>query len=173
MSDRMIPVARVLELFDERLEELSYGLDETDQARSDALAQLRDDVAALANPTAPTERPHVTPIGGNLAVKPLGSPDPQPAKPARKSPPRLKYKFGPAGSIHEIALTAGQRETLRTVHRLGLRHRDNICPRRLLTGSSSASLVKKGLLAQRSFPVIGYKLTAEGKAVVAALTKDD
>lgn len=123
----------------------------------------------------PTERPHVTPIGGNLGVKPLGSPDPTPIKPlpASKSSPRLhQYKFGPAGSIETIMLTTGQREALRTIASQEKIRRGGICPRWLLASATSTSLLRRDLVTKHDYPLIGYRLTERGQAVVAALTAD-
>lgn len=161
----VITLAELDRLIAKELSTHEYG-DTFDGARV-ALDGLRDRIRAHC--AAPIEQPHVTPIGGHLGVKPLGSPNSAPAKPAPKSTLQLHYKFGPAGSVETISLTDSQREALRTIAKVGANRRNQICPRRLLASATSTSLLKRDLVTKHSYPVIGYKLTERGKAVVAAL----
>ena len=86
---------------------------------------------------------------------------------------RTTIRFRYLDQSSSVTLTEGQCVALRTVGKEMPHWRDGICPRRFLKSASSTSLVRLGLLDARTYPVIGYKPTGRGRAVIAALLSED
>jgi hypothetical protein len=97
----------------------------------------------------PTERPHVTPIGGHLGVKPLGSPNPGPesAKPAQSvgelAPlpgggyTRTKFDLDQVRDIHReaVQLSPAQRRALLVLFEMAPRYAEGVVPGEFISSS--------------------------------------